>query len=306
MPDRLGAAFTFEQQAEVILSERPPVFSFTFGIAPPALMRACRDAGIVTIGTANSAADAVQLVEAGCDAIIAQVGLPVVVRVILYVLSTRVYVFYPQGIEAGGHRGGGFAGAAAGAHGPANELSLPVLLKEIRAVFDAGSVPRVPVIAAGGIMDAEAVLAALQLGASGVAAGTAFLATTEAAASASVKRLVSSSSSVSGARGGPVGVVPTHVTDAYSGRRARLIDYASLPEAQATSHSVADTLMSTVAAVGGPLPATAPLRRAAAAAGVAGLESMYAGMGAGYARPGSASDVVAHLMSGWAALGGAT
>jgi nitronate monooxygenase len=63
---------------EVVLEERPPVFSFTFGIVDPAPLQA---AGIVTIGTATTADEARALEETGVDAVVA------------------------QGAEAGGHRG---------------------------------------------------------------------------------------------------------------------------------------------------------------------------------------------------------
>jgi len=69
---------------EVVLDERPPVFSFTFGTVDPAPLR---DAGIVTLGTATTAKEARALEQAGVDAVVA------------------------QGAEAGGHRGsflGGF------------------------------------------------------------------------------------------------------------------------------------------------------------------------------------------------------
>jgi nitronate monooxygenase len=63
---------------EVVLEERPPAFSFTFGIVDPAPLR---DAGIVTMGTATTVEEARVLEEAGVDVVVA------------------------QGAEAGGHRG---------------------------------------------------------------------------------------------------------------------------------------------------------------------------------------------------------
>ena len=56
------------------------MFSFVYGIPEPAVLDACRDAGIVTIGTAITVEEAVALDEAGVDAIVA------------------------SGFEAGGHR----------------------------------------------------------------------------------------------------------------------------------------------------------------------------------------------------------
>jgi nitronate monooxygenase len=73
-----------EGTLEVVLEERPRVFSFAFGIVDPAPLR---EAGIVTLGTATTAEEAQALEQAGVDAVVA------------------------QGAEAGGHRGsflGGF------------------------------------------------------------------------------------------------------------------------------------------------------------------------------------------------------
>jgi nitronate monooxygenase len=68
-----------------------------------------------------------------------------------------------QGLEAGGHRGMFLSDDLT------TQLGTFALLPQmVRAV-------RIPVIAAGGIADAQAVAAALSLGAAGVQAGTAFL-----------------------------------------------------------------------------------------------------------------------------------
>jgi nitronate monooxygenase len=69
---------------DVVLEERPPVCSFTFGVVDPRPLHA---AGIVVLGTATTVEEAQALERAGVDAIVA------------------------QGAEAGGHRGsflGGF------------------------------------------------------------------------------------------------------------------------------------------------------------------------------------------------------
>ena len=65
----------FEDQLAVVIAERVPVLSFTFGIPPLA------DADCFTIGTATTVAEAVAMADAGVDAVVA------------------------QGAEAGGHRG---------------------------------------------------------------------------------------------------------------------------------------------------------------------------------------------------------
>ena len=67
-----------EGTLEVVLEERPRVFSFTFGVVDPAPLR---EAGIVVLGTATTTEEALALERAGVDAVVA------------------------QGAEAGGHRG---------------------------------------------------------------------------------------------------------------------------------------------------------------------------------------------------------
>jgi nitronate monooxygenase len=117
----------------VVLEERPAVFSFTFGPIDPAPLR---EAGIVVLGTATTAAEARAL---------------------------DVDVVVAQGAEAGGHRGtflGSFEDAL---------IPLAELVPEVAAAVD------VPVIAAGGIMDGTDIASALALGAQGVQLGTAFL-----------------------------------------------------------------------------------------------------------------------------------
>lgn len=82
-----------------------------------------------------------------------------------------VDVIIAQGVEAGGHIAG--------------EVGTMAL---VPCVVDA--VSPVPVVAAGGIADARGLVAALALGAQGVALGTRFLATTESSAHPTYKRKV--------------------------------------------------------------------------------------------------------------------
>ncbi|HET8683936.1 MAG TPA: nitronate monooxygenase [Micromonosporaceae bacterium] len=101
LPDPLPSA-RFPDQLEVVIAERVPVFSFTFGIPPLAGVQA------VTIGTATTVAEAVALERAGVDAVVA------------------------QGYEAGGHR--------ATFLGPVDR-SLVGTLALVPAVVDAVSIP---------------------------------------------------------------------------------------------------------------------------------------------------------------------
>ncbi|MBC8067892.1 MAG: nitronate monooxygenase, partial [Deltaproteobacteria bacterium] len=78
LPER--AFHPFEQQVEALLEARPHVFSFVFGVPRPAILEACRQRGIVTLGAATSIAEARALDEAGVELVVA------------------------SGSEAGGHR----------------------------------------------------------------------------------------------------------------------------------------------------------------------------------------------------------
>ena len=137
----------FEAQARVLLDAKVPAFSFIYGIPPKEILDECRAQGILTIGAATTADEAIVLEQAGVDVIAA------------------------SGFEAGGHRGSFLR--------PAEE-SLTGTFSLVPQVADAVSVP---VVAAGGITDARGVVAAFALGAEGVQMGTAFLVSEESGAS---------------------------------------------------------------------------------------------------------------------------
>jgi nitronate monooxygenase len=133
----------FEEQVDALLEARPPVFSFVFGVPSPAVLEACRQRGIATVGAATSIAEARCLDEAGVDLIVA------------------------TGMEAGGHRPSFLARA---------EDSLMGTFALTQLVADR---VKAPVIAAGGIADRRGIHAALALGAHAAQIGTAFLACEE-------------------------------------------------------------------------------------------------------------------------------
>ncbi|HUJ27467.1 MAG TPA: nitronate monooxygenase [Myxococcales bacterium] len=139
---------TLVQAFPVLLEEKVPVFSFTFGIPPAEVLAECRRAGVVTMGTATSVAEARALEAAGVDTICA------------------------QGAEAGGHRGAFDRNAD------------PPLVGTMALVPQVVDAVRAPVVAAGGIMDGRGIAAALALGAQAVSLGTAFLRCPEAGTSA--------------------------------------------------------------------------------------------------------------------------
>lgn len=141
------APVKFEDQVRVLLDARVPVFSFIFGIPPQEILDECRRQGIVTIGTATTADEAMAIEQAGVDLIVA------------------------SGFEAGGHRGSFLR---------SSEDSLTGTFSLVPQVVDAVSIP---VIAAGGIGDARGIVAAFALGAEAIQMGTVFLATEESGAS---------------------------------------------------------------------------------------------------------------------------
>ncbi len=138
----------FENQVEVILHQKPPVFSFMFGIPSADILEQCHRLGIVTVGAATTLDEAILLESAGVDTIIA------------------------SGFEAGGHRPSFLAPAES------STIGTFVLLQLIKEKV------KTPVIAAGGIANGKGVAAALALGADAAQIGTAFLATDESNATA--------------------------------------------------------------------------------------------------------------------------
>ena len=142
----------FDAQLEAVLEERPPVFSFTFGMPSAAQIAALKKRGIAVMGTATTVQEARQLQQAGVDAIAA------------------------QGAEAGAHRGS-FAASFED-----SMIPLAVLVPEICA----GTA--LPVIASGGIMDGRDIAKAMAVGAAAVQLGTAFLPCPELGAPPAHKR----------------------------------------------------------------------------------------------------------------------
>lgn len=144
-PKQIAPAY--EAQVAVILEEKPPVFSFVFGVPSADVIAACKARGIKLLGTATNVAEARALEQAGVDAICA------------------------SGAEGGGHRGlfrGELADALVG-----TVALVPLICDAVK----------VPVIAAGGIADGRGIAAALALGAAAVQIGTAFIPAPESGAS---------------------------------------------------------------------------------------------------------------------------
>jgi len=237
-PDKL--AEDFSAQFEALLQARPPVASFTFGILERAEMDALKRAGIKVIGTATTVAEARAWEELGADAVCA------------------------QGAEAGGHRGtfiGEFEQAMIG--------SMALVPQVADAV-------RVPVIAAGGIMDGRGIAAALTLGAAGCQLGTAFLSCPEAGIHPGYKARLRAARDDE-----------TVVTRAFSGRPARGLMNDYLRRLHPRQHEFPPYPIQNAL--------TGDIRRAAAAAGNTDFLSLWAGQGAPMSRGLPAAELVAAL-----------
>ena len=159
-----------------LLADRPRVVSFHFGVPEADRIRALRDAGIVLFASATNLAEARAAEKAGVHAIVA------------------------QGYEAGGHRGVFDPNAEDDCLG--TFALTRILVRELR----------VPVIAAGGIMDGAGITAALRLGAQAAQLGTAFIACPESSADAGFREALASDSAHH-----------TVMTRAISGRPARCL-----------------------------------------------------------------------------------
>ena len=132
---------------DVLLDIRPEVASFTFGAPAADEVRRLADAGIFTVATVTTAAEAEVAVSRGVDALVA------------------------QGPAAGGHRGT-YDPTAPPATQPLSEL-----LAEVISCMGG------PVVAAGGLMTADDIDAMLRAGAVAAQLGTAFLLADEAGGS---------------------------------------------------------------------------------------------------------------------------
>lgn len=137
-----------QAQVEVVLEERPAVFSIGLGDPGPELVGRCRAAGIKVVAMVATVEDARAVVASGVDVVVA------------------------QGSEAGGHR-------STWVKRPSPEAASVGALALVPQVVDA--VP-VPVVASGGVVDGRGLVAALALGAVGVLLGTRFVATRESMA----------------------------------------------------------------------------------------------------------------------------
>lgn len=230
----------FAAQCEALLETAPAVASTIMGLFPPEVVARLKARGIAWICNATTVAEARAAEAAGADAVVA------------------------QGAEAGGHRGS-FENAAA----EHTQVGLFVLLPQVADAV------RIPVVAAGGIMDGRGIAAALTLGASAVQLGTAFLRSPEAAIHPAWAAAI--------AHAAPEDTV---LTRGFSGRLARgirnQVTEAFAGDLRPAPYPVQRALMVKV-------------RAAAEAAGDASRMQAWAGQGAALAAAEPAGEIVQRL-----------
>jgi nitronate monooxygenase len=233
----------FTAEAAALLGEfKPPVVSFHFGLPAADLLARVKAWGAKVLSSATTVEEARWLEAHGVDAVIA------------------------QGVEAGGHRGNFLSDDLTTQVG-----TFALLPQVVRAV-------RLPVIAAGGIGDAQGVAAALALGAAGVQVGTAYLLCPEATTSKVHRAALKSESARH-----------TALTNVFSGRPARGIVNRVMRELGAMAQGTPEF----------PLAATAiaPLRSKAESQGRGDFSPLWCGQNASGCREIPAAELTRSLVS---------
>ena len=233
----------FSAEAADVLSEfKPAVVSFHFGLPSPELMARVRSWGGRILSSATTVEEALWLEAHGVDAIIA------------------------QGLEAGGHRGMFLSDDLN------TQIGTFALLPQIvRAV-------KVPVIAAGGIVDAKGVAAAMALGAAGAQIGTAYMLCPEATTSALHRAALKS-----------VAARHTALTNLFTGRPARGIMNRIMTELGPISSAPPAFPLATAA--------IAPLRAKAESQGSSDFSPLWSGQNASGCKEISAADLTLELVA---------
>lgn len=226
-----------QEQFEALVEARPALASFAFDVHGAAQVERLHAAGCLVAGSATNVAEARAWESAGADFICA------------------------QGIEAGGHRGT-FIGSV--------EDSLIGCMALVPQIVDA---VRLPVIAAGGIMDGRGIAAALMLGAAAAQMGTAFLNCVESGIHPAWKAAL---------RG--AGDTATRVTLAFSGRMARGINNDFMRRMAAHQEEVPAYPVQNAL--------TGEMRAAAARQNQAQYMSLWAGQGVALARTLGAAELI--------------
>ncbi len=233
--------------ADLIAEFRAPVVSFHFGLPSEALLARVRGWGAKVLASATTVDEALWLEARGVDAVIA------------------------QGLEAGGHRGHFLS------HDLTKQLGTFALLPQlVRAV-------KRPVIAAGGIADANGVAAAMALGAAGVQIGTAYMLTPEATTSALHRAALKSEAARH-----------TALTNLFTGRPARGIVNRVMRELGPIGAAAPEFPLAT--------SGIAPLRAKAEAQGSGDFSPLWSGQNATGCREVPAAELTRELARGFQAI----
>ncbi len=243
IPDGPGRAPFSAEAADVLEEFKPAVVSFHFGLPTADLLARARALGSKILSSATTVDEALWLEARGVDAIIA------------------------QGVEAGGHRGIFLS----------EDLSTQVgtfaLLPQIvRAV-------KVPVIAAGGIADAQGIAAAMALGAAGVQIGTAYMLCPEATTNAVHRAALKSDAARH-----------TALTNLFTGRPARGIVNRIMKELGPISTSPPAFPLA--------VAALAPLRAKAESQGSGDFSPLWSGQNASGCKEVPAAELTRELAAG--------
>jgi nitronate monooxygenase len=207
-------------QLEPIWKARPTILSFHFGLPPDGVIAKAHALGIAVGISATSLAEGLAIENAQADFIVA------------------------QGIEAGGHRG---------------QFDLQAkdeALSTLDLTAQLAKHCRIPIVAAGGIMNGDQIQAAIAKGAQAAQMGTAFLCCDESGTPPSYRQYLMTKQDR-----------PTVLTSAFSGRHARGLEntFTRTMQGQTTlPFPIQNTL-------------TAPLRQWAAAQHDAEYQSLWAG-----------------------------
>ncbi|WP_410981865.1 NAD(P)H-dependent flavin oxidoreductase [Bacillus cereus] len=233
---------SYKEQLQVLIEEKVPVVSFAFHTLEQAEIALLKKEGIKVVGTATNLAEAKVLAELEVDVIVG------------------------QGSEAGGHRGT-FIGKEQD-----SMIGTFALIPQMVA-----TVSNIPIVAAGGIMNGQGVVAAYALGAEGVQMGTAFLTSEESITHDAHKKAVLQSTDTS-----------TIVTRSFSGKYARgirnpFIEQHKEKEERLPMYPVQNVL-------------TSKIRQEAAKQNKGEYMSLWAGQASSLARKGSAQQVVERVI----------
>lgn len=262
----------YDQQVETVLELKPAIFSWTFGIPSKEITERAKSSGIKLIGTATSVPEAIALMDAGVDAITI------------------------QGSEAGGHRGSFLTPDNYTIDN--NTTGLISLLTTVRQVIPS----TIPLIAAGGIVDAPSAAAAFICGASAIQCGTALLVSDESTAIPKIhkelllapfklrQRQKDSNQSLSFDE-----VVsaykPTGITRAYTGKPARGIytEFMKLMRDNVSNDTLPWTVQDKL---------TMPVLKQAAAAEKWQYMALWAGQSYAASEPGSVKKIIDRIIDG--------